>query len=611
MQDYLKRTLDLLIANKVQDLETWKKRYTESESNIVTELVGYIPPDFLVHIANIASYLYQQTNEIGYAQKTREILTTLPEYRKFIPDYLKKRVEYKNGVPVVNWFRSLPNFLDSYARTKDAGIYSTADVQTIADAAADSLGTIFSMPEWGAMNRAILRSESLMAAAATFPDYPDAGKWRKMAEIIAGDTIASWEIEDAQSYHPIWLRAYLNYLDYADQTEVYQSPVLKYYFDYFTKLLTPHGTIPEFGDGYWRLWWDEYYLILERGAKEYNSSEMKWAANRMFDRLCADMLEESHTPPAKSWFGRLLADMPEAAHISNAKSWHDVPRAGFATMLITREKWGNPDIQPQEPSFLSGDVLDEVIGKKMVFRSDWSEDATYLLLNYKDEGYFSWLQKEYLKRALAVEEEKAHHGHSDENSICLLQKNKTVLLNDGSYREMAPSGDYGAYRADIYHNRIVVRNTKKYLTQPYFEVLRNSGAYNPNLQTTKIDFQDLPEFEYSRTRVNDQRLDYLWDRSLFHHKTDDYFLVLDALKFQKSDYFTLANLFHTRQVLEQGDGWYLTHMDQIQGKFPNPGNMNLLIIFLQDKETGVEKERRDNQEELAIFQGCSQFYNAG
>ena len=38
------------------------------------------------------------------------------------------------------------------------------------------------------------------------------------------------------------------------------------------------------------------------------------------------------------------------------------------------------------------------------------KDATYVMLNYKDEGYYSVMQKDYLKQNLAVEEEKMHHG---------------------------------------------------------------------------------------------------------------------------------------------------------------------------------------------------------
>ena len=190
-------------------------------------------------------------------------------------------------------------------------------------------------------------------------------------------------------------------------------------------------------------------------------------------------------------------------------------------------------------------------------------------------------------------------------------KDGTVLLKEGGYREIAPSGEFGAFRADIFHNRIAVRNTKKYLTQPYFDVLRNSGAYNDQVRTTKIDFQDFKRIEYSRTRLEDLKLNYRWDRIITRHKKDDYFIVVDALKFFRSDYFTIANLFHTRKIVQSGENWFVTRIDQIAGKYPNNQNYDLLIIFPQHKFIGKEKERRDLQEELVLFQATSQYYDLG
>lgn len=77
-----------------------------------------------------------------------------------------------------------------------------------------------------------------------------------------------------------------------------------------------------------------------------------------------------------------------------------------------------------------------------------------MLLNYNDEGETGWYYKEHLRNTLMVTAEKMHHGHADENSIIVLIKNGAFLLHDGSYREALPNG---AYRADIYHNRLIVR----------------------------------------------------------------------------------------------------------------------------------------------------------
>jgi len=354
--------------------------------------------------------------------------------------------------------------------------------------------------------------------------------------------------------------------------------------------MAPNGTIPEFGDGRWKDNLHGYYLTLERGAKEYQSGEMKWAAKQIFDNICQVFNDKDPRKPTSIW---------------------ETPNVGFANLLVNREEYADPTVKPTKPKYGSGDALEEVMSKKIIFRSGWDKDATFLLLNYKDEGYYSLMQKNYLKHILAVEEEKMHHGHSDENSICLLMKEGSVLLKEGNYREIAPSGEFGAFRADIFHNRVVVRNVKKYLTQPYFDVLRNSGAYNDQIRTTKIDFQEFKKIEYSRTRLEDHKNNYRWDRIITRHKENDYFIVVDALKFFRSDYFTIANLFHTRQIIQSGANWFVTRIDQIAGKYPNEDEYELLIIFPQDKYIGKENERRDLQEELVLFQGTSQYYDQG
>lgn len=589
--EYLKKTLDYALSTKDLLIDNWKQQYVKPENENIMELIGYRPPDFLVSIANISSFLYEQTNDKKYAETTKEIIVLLEGYRKYFPKRFADRVEYKGGIPVVNWFRTLPVYIECFQRTKNSGLYSAKDIEKIQESVASSVNIIFAFPEWGAMNRAMLRGESFMAAAVAFPDHPDAKKWKKMAEILASDSIEKWEIEDAQIYHPVWLRPYMNYLDLTGRTEVFQSPIMKFYFDYFVSLVTPSRTIPEFGDGNWKVSLEEYYLLLERGAKEYQSGEMKWAAIELFNNLSG------------------LSN--NSMFYEKGKTAFDEPNISFANILVAREKYIDPNVKPVEPHYGSGDALEEVMSKKIVFRSDWSENATYLMLNYKDEGYYSIMQKNYLKHILAVEEEKMHHGHSDENGICLLMKNGTTLLSDGNYREIAPSGEYGAFRADIFHNRVVVRNEKKSLNQPYFEILRNSGAYNDQVITTKMDFQSFQEIEYSRTRLENQKLNYRWDRIITRHKRDDYFIVVDALKFFKSDYFTIANLFHTRKIIDQGANWFVTRIDQLSGQFPNKGNLDLLIIFPQEKFTSTEKEWRDRQEELALFQGTSQYYDMG
>ncbi len=589
---YLTETLDHALATLDEQTERWKARYVELEGgNIVSELIGYQPPSFIVNIADVSSYLYERTGDSKYAETTRDLLVSMNTYRRFFPDAFRTREEYKDGIPAVNWFRALPVYTTAFLRTQSSGVYSAADVASVRDAVESSAEIVFKFPEWGAMNRAMLRAESLMAAALAFPDHPRARAWRKMAEILASDSIEAWEIEDASSYHPIWLHAYINYLDLTGQQRVFHSPMLRYYFDYFVALLTPAGMVPEFGDGSWAMNLTESVLMLERGAREYQDGRMKWAANRMLEHMGAIQ--------PRATIGYEPGPALESSSV------------GLARMLIRRNEWGDATVRPEQPTRTSGDVLDEVIGKKIVMRSGWQANDTYVLLNYKDEGYWSLPQKNYLKQILAVEEEKMHHGHSDENSIALFMKEGAVLLSDGGYRPSAPSGPYGAWRADIFHNRVVVRDRRKAVGQPYLEFLRDAGAYNDAVETTKIDFQDFDGFEYARTRLRDQRTAYAADRIVVRDKEEDYLVVVDALKYSATRYYTAAALWHTRRVVESGPTWYRLRIDSLMGRFANPASMDLLVVMPQGHEHGSFTQNRAGQDESAVYQAVTQQFAAG
>jgi hypothetical protein len=182
--EYLKSSLAYALDNKDNMIDNWKKQYTDIKGKeAVVELLGYRPSDFLVSIANISSYLYKKTSEKKYAEITKNIIVSSESYRKFFPEEFRKRVEYKEGIPVVNWFRTLPIYIECYQHTKDSGIYSKSDLEKIEESVASSVDIIFAFPEWGAMNRAMLRAGSCMAAAVAFPNHPPA---KKLSETHSG-----------------------------------------------------------------------------------------------------------------------------------------------------------------------------------------------------------------------------------------------------------------------------------------------------------------------------------------------------------------------------------------------------------------------------------------
>jgi hypothetical protein len=283
-------------------------------------------------------------------------------------------------------------------------------------------------------------------------------------------------------------------------------------------------------------------------------------------------------------------------------------------------RWADFSVAAAPPETGSRLVLEDLVGKKAVFRDGWGPDDTYLLYNFRDEGDGGWLYREYLRTTIPVEEEKMHHGHADEQSIPLLMKNRSVLLHDGGYRDFMPSGPYGQYRADYLHNRVSVRDGKialgqregeyRYASprrtavpgQTFLDFFRNSGAYR-QIRTQRIDFRTLPHFDQVRTRLIDAHLGYDADRIVTYVKDLDWFVVFDVVRFRKEGYLTMANVWYTRQIHRQGEGWYQTSYDSL-GSISVSGRDRLLIVFPETLPlvVGVTPVHRYHQTEQAIYQ---------
>ena len=556
------------------EIEQWKKDYQPSV------LWGYNPPAGPAYLAGTLGFLYDQTKNVQYAKRAAEILASYGDLRDSYPkEFWKTRAEYANGIPAISNFFFMPPFIRAYLYIRGSGVIDASSRKKIEENVAGSADFIFTFPEWGTHNRAILRAEALNYAAMAIPDHPHAARWRQMARIIANDNLKQWEIEDATTYHPVWLAALYSYADATGDKEFFDSPQTKYYLKYFLKLIGPQGTIPEFGDARWSSGWEalRFVAIFEKGAAAFKDPQLKWAAKRIFE-----------SRPQSTTIG-----IGDAYYLSDAYRWTD------------------ESVKPQQPASLSQEVLEDLVGKKIVFRNGWSPTSTYMLLNYRDEGDGGWLYREFLRETISVEEEKMHHGHADENSIPLLMSGGSVLLHDADYRSDLPSGPYGAWRADYFHNRLVARINKRDSHQPLLEFVRNSGAYRA-VRTQKIDFLNLKEVDMSRTRVIDQDLGYQADRVITYIKEEGWFVVVDAVKILRSGYYTFSTFWHAQNILAKGDAYFDIATDSIQ-KVKFPTNQSLLLLFPETyaKTLGEEPITRSYQNEHAIYQTISSQYKAG
>ncbi|MEX1139522.1 MAG: heparinase II/III family protein [Bacteroidota bacterium] len=556
-------------------IERWK------QTTMPNVLWGYDSPGHPLYLACTFAYLFEQTGEKEHARKAAELISTYGSLRSVLPKgYDTSRAEYMSGVPAIANFFYMPPYIRTYLRIRNAGVIDAKTKGVIERDLAGSADFIFHFPEWGAHNRAMLRAEALIYAALALPDHKNAGKWRQMAAIIAEDNLRQWEIEDATVYHPVWLLSLYSYAEAANRLDLFDSPLTKYYLEYYKKLIGPNGTVPEFGDARWNSGWEGLRLVpvFEKGAAVFRDPELKWAAKTIFE---------------------------------SAKKHSSVLGVVDAYSLSDAIRWGDETIVSRRPVSLSQEVLEDVVGKKIVFRNGWEDQSTYLLLTYRDEGDGGWLHREFLRRTISVEEEKMHHGHADENSIPLLMSKGSVLLHDADYRSDLPSGKFGAWRQDYFHNRIVARLNKRDANQSVLEFVQNSGAYRP-VVTRKIDFLNLREVDMSRTRLIDNVLGYQWDRIITYVKEEDLFVVVDGIKVLRSDFFTFTNFWHGRHILSKGPDYFDIATDSIQ-RFQFATNRSLFVYFPETyaKTIGSETISRSHQQEQAVYQTQSSHYNAG
>ena len=570
------------------NLEASRKKWYESID--LNYVFGYNPPPNELYLAALCVNIYEINKDEKYLDRAKSLLQYYDKYRDAYPDdFYKTKAEYSNGLPVLPNIFSFGKYVHAYYKLKKYNRLTKKEDAELREDIAHSADYLINFQEWGAMNRAMLRAEAMLYAAKALPDHPNQPKWRTLGQAIINDNWGQWEIEDASGYNAIWLYSLLGYASHVKEDEsLYRTPIMNYYFEYFLQLMSPAGIIPDFGDANWGHSWNRYLPFFEKGAAVYNDPRLRWAAAQYFRKYLDPI------PERKSVFTALC--------LSDAYLWADF------------------DLGAERPTGGSREVLEDMIGKKVIFRNGWQPNSTYLLYNYRDEGDGGWLYREYLRTSIPVEEEKMHHGHADENSVVLLMKNNSVLLHDGGYRDYMPSGPYGQFRADYFHNRIAVRDGKialgqregqyRYASpnreavpgQSMLDFFRNSGAYRP-VRTQKIDFLELKHFDMTRTRIIDDNLGYQSDRIITYVKELDWFVIFDVVKFTKDTYLTLANLWHTRQIHAQGPGWYVTSYDSLNN-VDVAGDEHLLIHFpyRERLEEGVESLQRYYQQEQAIYQ---------
>jgi hypothetical protein len=587
---YSRASADWSWEHRDEMLARWRETFDP------LNVFGYRPPGGLLETAVIYSYLYEKEKKPEYAARAKEIVMTYGDYRAAYPESsIKLRADYADGVPALPDFFTAMRYIRAYDTLHRTGRLSPGENRKAVDLISGSMRYLLRTQEWGPMNRAALRAESLAWAVRALPDHPDVSKWEMQRRALGDDNWGNWQIEDATIYNGVWLYAVLGYADATGKLEeLFETPEMVYYSRYYLNLMSPAGMIPDFGDAHWNSNWTHFLVFFETAAARIRDPRLKWAAGRI-----ASKFVDFNKPTS----------------------------VGLGYMLLDCHRFGTDDIEPAAPTSSSMEVMEDLVGKKIVFRDGWTPASTYLLLNFRDEGDGGLNFRDYLRDTIPVEEEKMTHGHADENSIVLLMAGGSVLLHDGGYRDFMPSGVHGAYRQDYFHNRLVFRPEKIFMGQSegeyrysvrdavpgqgVLEFMRNAGSYR-RVRTQKIDFLTFEDFDYSRTRVVDEAWGAQADRVVVFVRNPGIFVVFDFFKALREEYFTLGNFWHSRQIFAKGPHWYDTGYDTIRGEaLPQAKRLLLLFPSAHFRLEGVEPEKRHYQEEWLIHQTAAQHFELG
>ena len=541
-----------------KEIENWRKQFDPNNS-----LFGYFPPGWPLTMASVAAFLYEQNGDIHLAETARDILLRYREWTALMPETaLKSRPEYADGIgPIEPVFQPLL-FMPAVARIRKA--ISQDDYLKLASIVADSEKMVWRFPEWGGHNRAMLRAAGLALSAQVFSDHADSDRWAHLADELAEESWGRWSIEDTQMYQSHWLRALIHYSEARQKTEVTQLIQPRMVLKSIVQLLTPLGSLPDYGDSHWMMhsqW--EWLACLEWGARAYQDPTMKWAAERIWDQRQAES-----------------------------------PTLYGANVLTYAWRWCDDQVPMQEPG-PTLDALDDLVLKKTVFRTGWDKNATYGLFTYRDEGDYARVARDYLRTTLAVSAEKMHHGHADEGSFSVLIHKGTVLLHESGYRESPPDG---IYRSDVYHNRLVWKNGTKPDKGSLLEFLRGNGFYKP-LRTERLYQTRLGDAEISRLRIKDETNSITWDRSICFLPSLPCWIIIDTVFEKNSQSRTYSSNWWTKEVLQKGSNWFETHISRF-ADWENSKEAGLLFVFPQIPDSGhrleVEQQRRSYQPETVI-----------
>lgn len=520
--------------------------------------------------------LYAETKDRKFLEWAKQDLLAMVDGAKLAGGEAK---------PILSSFRNVLPFCEAYLALREAKMLDADEQKRVAEQIRVSMRAHYAATDYGAHNRGLIDGAGFLVAAQTFPDEPEAAKWRGYGEALIADSWGKWSVEDSSIYNPFWLFYLLRVGELKNKSDELMSlTTTRFYFEQYLRLMMPNAMLPDWGDGDWTHSWAWNFSTMTRAAAAQKNPFYQDFAVRHYD-----------------YYRRLAI-----------KEKTDFLRGDELYAAATALRWLDAKVEPQARKFTqSEEVVDDLISKKIAFRNDFGAKSSFLLLNYRDEIPSGRNTREYLNQQLAAFEEKPHHGHADENSVVVLMDDETVLLADGGYRRSFNDG----WRADFYHNRVVARTGLPVEGGDAFSFLQADKTYH-FVRTEKIHFETFGAIDYSRTSLTDEERGYAGDRIIVFVPSTGMYLIVDNLLVTRAGTKTFVNVWHPDQILKSGADYVVARPDRIPIRkefWRNERNKELLIQFIdnRDKPTATKEIDRRFNPSKTFYQSVSNYFSAG
>jgi len=259
------------------------------------------------------------------------------------------------------------------------------------------------VPERETMNRASYGGASCQAMVTEFPDHPHAPAWREYADAVWGEFTSQWDtIEDASGYNALCMATIMALARERGAEDDLRGPQVRALLDRWAGQVTPAGTIPHYGDGYFHSPLAMWTAAFARAATLTGDGRYERLAREMFEFQQSQFEGQLPSDPSHMHWLAWACSEPGPAEVAPE----------FASALNTRrDRYGR-------------ELLDKLILRdRRPHEAGWP--TCFAMVNLHELGY---------------------HAHSDAGAVVSLVRGSTIHLHELGYHQ----------DQDRYHNTLLV-----------------------------------------------------------------------------------------------------------------------------------------------------------